>query len=190
MRTPLVTALAALSAAVALSVHPAQAQTPTDTAAPPIAAVRGGAYFPFNSRIKNTVGKTWYGGGLDYTYGQKAGLSRSILSLDYIERSGGGGTVRLIPVTIGQFTVQGGSNSQGSSVKPYFGVGVGAYFVHQTIPNDVGIIETNNVTTIGGYVAAGLDLPSNLLLEARYHILPKVGSANSSGLQLMGGFRF
>ena len=186
--SPRFCAAAVFAALVPLTfgVRPAAAQTPSDTKPPSILTVRGGAYFPSNTRVKNTTGTTWYGGGLDYHFQQKPGISRTVLSVDYIQRSSGGNQIRIIPVTVGQFTISG---SPEAKYHPYYGVGAGAYFVHQTIPNDVGIVETNNVTAFGGYVAAGIEFKDNLLLEARYHILNKVGSATSSGLQVMAGFR-
>ncbi len=196
MRTPLTSAALALSGTLALAlVAPsAQAQTPPDTKSPTVAAVRLGAYFPFNSSTKRIVGKTWAGGGLDYNIQQKPGLSRTVLSVDYIERSSGGSTIRLIPVTIGQFTLQGAGEGQSNNVRPYLGIGVGAYFVHQRVPSVLptsqATTQSNDTTTIGGYLGAGLDISSNFLVEARYHILPKIGGINSSGLQITAGVRF
>ncbi len=196
MRIPLTPPLLALPGilALAFAASSAQAQTPPDTKSPTIFAVRGGAYFPFNRTTKNAVGKTWGGGGLDYAFQQKPGLSRTVLSVDYIERSSGGNTIRLIPVTIGQFTLQGAGQGQNNNVRPYLGIGVGAYFVHQTVPAALPTAQvttqSNNTTTIGGYLGAGLDISSNFLVEARYHILPKIGGINSSGLQITAGVRF
>lgn len=192
MRTPLMSAAFALPGilALAFAAPSAQAQTPPDTKSPTIFAVRGGAYFPFNSTTKRSVGKTWASGGLDYVFQQKAGLSRTVLSVDYIERSSGGNTIRLIPVTIGQFTLQGAGEGQNNNVRPYLGIGVGAYFVHQALPDNQLGSTRNDTTTIGGYLGAGLDISSNFLVEARYHILPKVGGINSSGLQITAGVRF
>lgn len=177
----------AAAAAVLALLGPAQAQTVLPDAKPPaIGAVRGGVYFPFNSTVKNNVGKTFYGGGVDYTFQQKAGISRTNLSVDYIERSSGGNTIRLVPVTFSQFALQAGNGG----VRPYYGIGVGAYFVHQSIPDNVGNRDNRNDTVLGGFLAAGLDLPNNFLIEARYHIIQKVDDANSSGLQLTAGVRF
>lgn len=180
--------LSALAGASALigTARPAAAQGLPDTKKPAIVTIRGGVYFPFNARAKAAVGKTWYGGGLDYTFQQTPGVTRTNLSLDYIERNSGGNVVRIIPLTVSQFTLQ---NAQGT-VRPYFGVGGGVYFIHQSVPNDVGIQENTNATALGGFIAAGLDLPGNVLVEGRYHIISKVGSINSSGLQLMAGVRF
>lgn len=184
--------LAAASAAVGVGVlallsvaRPATAQILPDTPKPPVLTVRGGVYFPFNARAKNSIGKTWYGGGLDYAFQQTAGVSRTCVGLDYIERSSGSNTVRIIPLTVSQFSEQGSANG----IRPYFGVGAGAYFVHQDIPNDIGVRENTNATALGGFVAAGLDLPGNFLVEARYHYITKVGSSNNSGLQVMAGVR-
>ncbi len=181
-------ALACAAALLACGGRPASAQAePPLTKAPPVATVRGGIYLPFNARVKNAIGNTWYGGGIDYAFQQKPTVSRTVLSVDYIERSTSNYNIRIFPVTIGEFSLSGGAQN---GVRPYFGVGAGVYFIRQTIPNDVGFSESNSTTALGGYLAAGLDLPANLMIEGRYHILEKVGSANSSGLQLMAGFRF
>lgn len=196
MRTPLTFAVLTVPGilALAFAATSAQAQTPPDTKSPPVFAVRAGAYFPFNSTTKREVGKTWAGGGLDYSVQQKPGASRTILSVDYIERSSGGSTIRLIPVTFGQFTLQGANEGQHNNVRPYLGIGVGAYFVHQTVPSTLPTAQVtaqhNDTTTIGGYLGAGLDISTNFLVEARYHILPKIGGINSSGLQITAGVRF
>ncbi len=196
MRIPLTPVLFAVPGilALAFAAPSAQAQTPPDTKSPTVFAVRGGAYFPFNRTTKNEVGKTWAGGGLDYVIQQKPGLSRTLLSVDYIERSSGGSTIRLIPVTIGEFTLQGAGEGQTNNVRPYLGIGVGAYFVHQKVPSVLptaqAFTQNNDTTTIGGYLGAGLDISSNFLVEARYHILPKIGGINSSGLQITAGVRF
>ena len=181
-------ALTALAGASALlgAARPAGAQGLPDTKKPAIVTIRGGAYFPFNSRAKQVIGKTWYGGGLDYTFQQTPGVSRTNLSLDYIERNSGGSDIRIIPLTVSEFSQQ---NPEGT-IRPYFGVGGGVYFIHQNAPNDIGFQQNNNSTTLGGFVAAGLDLGSNFLVEGRYHIISKVGSINSSGLQVMAGVRF
>ncbi|MGC4099400.1 MAG: hypothetical protein QM706_20035 [Nitrospira sp.] len=122
----------------------------------------------------------------DYAFQQKPGLSRSNISLDYIERSSGGNTIRIFPVTVSQF-----SDSHGTGpIRPYYGIGAGVYFVRQNVPNDVGVQESRHKTALGGFLAAGLDLPSNLLVEARYHYITKVNDVNSSGLQVMVGIRF
>ena len=182
---------AALSGAAATALlallGPAQAQTVLpDAKNPVVGAIRGGVYFPFNSSVKTNVGKTFYCGGIDYTFQQKPNISRTNLSVDYIERSSGGNSLRIIPVTFSEFALQTSQNG----VRPYYGIGVGAYFIRQNIPNSVGTQQNVNATALGGFLAAGLDLPSNLLVEARYHIVQKEGSANSGGLELTAGIRF
>ena len=77
-------------------------------------------------------------------------------------------------------------------MNPYFGIGVGVYFLHQDLNDTSGSLtaQNTNKTAIGGFLAAGLDLPANLLIEARYHILQPEGGTNADGLQLMAGIRF
>lgn len=187
LRTLTMTSAAAVAAVGLLgSARTAHAQTVLPVSNnTPIGAVRGGVYFPFNSTAKDEIGKTLYGGGLDY-FVQRSGPSRTNISLDYIERSSGGNDLRIIPLTVSEFNEQLGSNG----VHPYAGFGVGAYFVHVKAPDNFDNEMTRNATALGGFVAAGLDLPSNLLIEARYHIIEKEGGINPSGLQVMAGFRF
>ncbi len=186
--TVLSTAVAAGAFALLGAGRPASAQTdiPTASEQPPIVTVRGGVYFPFNSRLKANSGKTFYGGGLDYRIQGQPGVTRTELSVDYIERSSGGNTIRIIPVTVGQFALQLGQGT----VHPYVGFGAGAYFVHENLPDNNDIQQNTNKVAIGGYVGAGLDLPSNLMVEARYHLIEKVGTYEPSGLQVMAGIRF
>ncbi|MDQ2686753.1 MAG: hypothetical protein M3Y28_02685 [Armatimonadota bacterium] len=192
MRTATFTKLAVLTALAAASAllgaaRPAAAQGIPDTKKPTIGTVRAGLYFPFNSRAKNNVGKTWYDVGLDYTVHQTPGISRTNISLDYIERNSGGNDIRVVPLTVGQFTEHG---EAGATVRPYYGFGLGVYFVHENVPNSIGVQENKNGTAFGGFLAAGLDLPSNFLIEGRYHIISNVGSVNAGGLQVMAGLRF
>lgn len=192
MRTATFTKLAVLTALAGASAllgaaRPVAAQDLPDTKKPTIGTIRGGLYLPFNSRAKSTVGKVWYGGGLDYTIRQTPGLSRTNISLDYIERNSGGNDIRVIPLTVSQFTEHG---DPGATVRPYYGFGLGVYFVHENVPNSSGLQENKNGTAYGGFLAAGLDLPDNFLVEGRYHIISNVGSVNAGGLQLMAGLRF
>ena len=188
LRTAVLSTVAASGALALLGVvRPAAAQTlsPPDNH-DPIAVVRASLYFPFNSQLKDNVGKTFYGGGLDYILHRQQGQGRTELSVDYIERSSGGNTARIIPLTVGQFTYP---ISQ-ASVRPYFGFGAGAYFIHQKGPDSSGVEQSEDKTAIGGFVAAGLDLPDNFILEARYHLIQNVGLYKSSGLQVSAGYRF
>lgn len=189
LRTATLSAVAVSGALVLLgAVRPVAAQTISlpDNSNTPVAVVRADLYFPFNSLIKNDVGKTFYGGGLDYIIQRQQSEGKTELSVDYIERSSGGNDARIIPVTIGEFTF---GNPSGNT-RPYFGIGAGAYFIHQKGPDNTGLEQSQDKTAVGGYFAAGLNLPDNFILEARYHLIQKVGIYNSSGLQVSAGFRF
>lgn len=183
-------AIMAAASAFALlgAARPAAAQNAvlsnSDTA--PVAIVRAGAFLPFNSQLKDSVGKIFYSGGLDYIVHREPTVSRTEVSLDYIERSSGGNTARIIPLTIGQFML----HSPTGQVTPYLGFGAGAYFIHQNGLDSAGVRDSENKTAIGGFIAAGLDLPDNWIVEARYHLIQKVGLYNSSGLELMAGIKF
>lgn len=187
LRTSVAVAAAASAFAFLGAARPATAQSaPYVGDHAPVAIVRAGAFLPFNSQMKDNVGKIFYGGGLDYIIHREPTVSRTEVSVDYIERSSGGNDARIIPLTIGQFMLHGSSGE----VTPYLGFGAGAYFIHQSGLDASGARENDNKTAIGGYIAAGLDLPDNLIVEARYHIIQKVGLYNSSGLQLMAGIKF
>ena len=166
--------------------RPAAAQTVVGpTQYTPAVGVRFGAYFPQNSRVTHSVGNIMAGGGVDVTVQHSPG-TRVILSLDYIDRSNSGRNLRLTPLTIGVYGV--GTPSGG--ITPYYGLGVGAYFVHSNLLTNTGTTSSANTTSLGGYLAAGIQFQDNVFLEGRYHVVQESNGVNTGGLQVTVGYRF
>lgn len=154
----------------------------------PVVSVRLGGYFPLNSRIIRSVGKGAVEGGVDITLFHQPYVNRSILSVDYLNRSSGSSNLRIVPITVGEMLyLNGGDNS---STRPYAGIGAGAYLVQQSIQDDTGNQLSNNSTAYGAYVALGSDFGNTFFLEGRYHFITTVGGASPSGLQVDAGLRF
>lgn len=178
-RTLVALALAGASLAAA---HPAAAQNYTPPGQLPQYTVRVGAFFSGSSVVRHTVGSTSLAAGLDYDVHQEVGTSRTIFSVDYIDRSSGGNDFRMFPVTVGQLVMGSASNN----VEPYYGFGTGAYFIHQ----DFGGTQRHDDVRFGGYVAAGLIYDHYLDLDVRYHLVTSQNNINPSGLELTAGVRF
>jgi hypothetical protein len=181
-----VAATLAIAAAVFAIAAPAvNAQTSQSST---VGAIRLGAYIPVNTNTQETYGRYFFAGGLDY-YFQNTTSERDLVSADYTEYSKGANDLRVIPVTLGQQTTSG---STGQSTRPYVGYGIGAYFVHISNPNDanLGGSTVENGIAFGGYIGAGLDIGSNLFLDARYHIVTPVKDVNTDSLELTAGLRF
>ncbi len=187
------TTLAVAACAAALIPAVAQAQiNQVNTSG----SVRLGVYIPTSSQTQNQFGRTYFNAGLDYYFQHTGVTERSLVSVDYFERSSGSDKLQVVPVTVGQQYVSG---SRGDGVRPYFGFGAGVYFIHVQNPNDGNLTGgpnngSNNDSasgeTFGGYGSVGLDLSTNLFLDARYHLVSSYRSVSPSGFELTAGFRF
>lgn len=172
----------------------AQSSTGTNLNTPDVAAIRLGIYLPASSHVTSPIGKVFPGGGLDYTFLQ-SGQDRAQVSLDYIERSSSGSDVRIVPLTVSDIIYSGPN----AGIRPYWGVGAGAYFVHakvpnpdtqQTIGNPGADIVNGTDTVFGGFLDLGLEFPQYIFVDARYHWIGEVDHVNTSGLELTAGYRF
>ena len=179
--------LTLVAAALLLAGRPAQAQA----IAPinyhePIVAVRGGVYFPINGRIASQVGRTLITGGVDITAAHQTYVSRTVVSVDYLDRTKNGHKLRMIPITVGQFTYLPGSND----FRPYYGFGIGIYLINQDIVSSDGVDQSKNDTGYGAYLGLGSDIGQNFFVEGRYHFVTPVNSTSASGPELNVGVRF
>lgn len=180
--------------ALAIAALPAHAQGVTVNPQT-VGAIRLGVYLPSSSHVTSPVGKYFPVGGLDYTFQQSDG-NRAQVSLDYTERSSSGSDVRVIPLTVSDLFYSG---PRAGGVREYWGVGTGVYFVHVHVPNPISSAgigapsqQTVNGTdeVFGGFLAAGIELPQNVFLDARYHIDGEVDHVSTSGLEVTAGYRF
>ena len=179
---------------VALAAQPAMAQNGAGNQ-PTVGAIRLGVFLPASNKVTSPVGKYFPGGGLDYTF-QQSSDNRAQIDADYIERSSSGSDVRVIPVTVSDLYYSG---ARSGGVRPYWEIGLGAYFVHVKVPNpnpnevvgNAGAATINKTSTVmGGFLGAGLEFPDNLFIDARYHQVSEVSHVNTSGFEITGGYRF
>jgi hypothetical protein len=174
------------AAALLASASPASADSTTNQT---VGAIRIGAFNPTNANTRRDFGLYDLEGGLDYTF-QQTGLSeRANVSIDFLETTKHGNELQTIPVTIGQQVI-GGARSGG--VREYVGYGIGAYFEHFNEPGTGNFngSSTHNQVAYGGFLNAGLDLTTNLFIDARYHIVTPVKNINTDGIELTAGVRF
>lgn len=140
-------------------------------------ALRGklGAYLP---RDRDTS-RTAFLGEADAIL-PNFGAGRYVVSAGYIQ----GGGLRIVPLTIGRYFSP--PNPLGSITgNVYAGVGLGPYFVRASSNGD-----SQSKTTLGGYAVVGYQLPNPYFVEAKYHLVGKVGGVRPSGLALAVGRRF
>ena len=166
--------------------RPAAAQAGPGPEQAPLFTARVGGYFLSNSTIGHAIGSSFLCAGLDYAI-QHEQQSRTIVSVDYIDRSSDSNTLRVFPVTIGQILLQGGD----SDVQPYYGAGAGGYFMHQDFNRTDQANRTSHDNVVfGGYLEAGVEYHKYLALDARYHLVTSSNGINPSGLEVTLGFRF
>lgn len=149
--------------------------------------IRAGIFFPVGSTLQKKVDSSFPVGGADFVI-QRSGISQdTIVSVDYIDRAKGGNHIQVIPVTVGQVSYSSGN---AGSMRTYVGYGAGVYFVDQSLPDSNGDQQSNHNTTYGGYFNVGADLTNSIFIDARYHLISKVGPTSASGIEVTGGFRF
>lgn len=178
--------LAAAGALLALA-HPAAAQDATTPASSDNAiTIRVGGYFTNDSTINHTVGSSFLCGGLDYDVKDQVGVTHTIVSADYISRSSGSNHLDIFPVTIGQMILSTAHND----LQPYYGLGLGAYFINQNTNNGAANTSSQDYAVFGGYAAAGFIYDRYLVVDARYHLVSPSHGINVDGLELTAGVTF
>jgi hypothetical protein len=176
-----VAALAVAGALLAIG-RPASAQQVVSQTQLPQFTLRAGGYFTSGSSIRHQVGSSFIAAGLDYDIHQAVGSSRTIISVDYIDRSNGGNSLRIFPVTVGELVLSNSSND----VQSYYGIGVGGYFTH----SDFGTDNQHDNLLFGGYAGIGLIYNHVIDLDLRYHVITPKDGINPSGLEATVGIMF
>ncbi len=158
-----------------------------DDAAPVVKpiTIKLGVFLPSDGNLKSAVGKTWFSAGADYAF-NKQGAGQSVMPLAYVDyagKSSHGLNVDYVGVGIG---VRGYGSAPGTgTTTPYFGAGVGPYFLHGS-----GGGSSTNETRLGGKVAVGVELQQTFLLEANYTYAGKVSGVTVDGVNFQAGVRF
>ena len=147
--------------------------------------IKLGIFLPSNGDIKNAIGKTWFSAGADYAF-NKQGAGQSLMPLAYVDyagRSSHGINADFAGVGAG---LRGyGSPPGTSTMAPYFGAGVGAYFIHAS-----GGGNSTNDTRFGGKINIGVEFQQTYLLEANYTYAGKVSGTTVDGFNIQAGLRF
>ncbi len=182
MRVSVPLAALALAGTLLAAGRPAAAQQVTSPTQAPQFTVRAGGYFINDSGVRHNIGSSYLAAGLDYDLHDVVDTSRTILSVDYVDRSSSGNSLRIFPVTIGQLIL----GSSGSGVQTYYGVGAGAYFTH----SDFNGGNKHDNVLFGGYAGAGLIYNRFLELDLRYHLVTSQNGINPGGLEVTAGVRF
>ncbi len=148
-----------------------------------IAALRGGVYLNQNAHVRGQEGNIAGFGGLAYTLETKPFVDRLSIAVDYITTSKNGNTERLIPVMLEYQSYQGVQNH----VRPYVIFGAGLMNA-KIVDASKGVDGTGSIfAAMAGY---GIDLASQMFVEARYTLVPELMTENTSGPSLMVGIRF
>ncbi len=152
-----------------------------------VGAIRLGVYYPANSGVRSDFSSTIASAGLDYNLSESIGTSRSVLGVDYMERSSGANKLQIIPVTISE---QYYREVGGTGWVPYGEAGLGAYFVKAQDPNNASLVSTHAKTALGAFIGGGFDITDTFFLDLRYHLIPSIKGEDPSGYELTAGIRF
>ncbi len=174
----------------------AQAQTPDTSVVKPI-SIKIGAFFPTDSNLKNGTHNTWFKVGADYAFGKTTSTNPLLTSIyaDYAGSSSGGNHANLYDVGVAgryYFTTSAtgaGAAGSGTSVNPYAGAGIGAYFENAQASGD----SSKTTATLGGKIFLGAELNTGPFIEASYDIVPQKLSRYDlrySGFDVSVGYRF
>lgn len=147
-------------------------------------SIKLGAFFPTNSSARSDVGNTWFQAGLDYAF-RKTDNAAPLLPLVYLDYAGKSRSgIHESSTGLGVGVRAYGNRATNTKVAPYFGAGLGAYFLHASGGG------TTNKTVLGGKVNAGVELNQGPFLEAAYQITGKVNGDDLNGVSVLIGDRF
>lgn len=137
-----------------------------------------------SSATKNFAGSTGFGAEVDASLPRLLGMTKTFISAGYFQNSSNGGKLRMIPITVGRY-FSPPNPVAGTTGNVYFGAGLGPYFLRAS--NGGG---SASKTTIGGFASLGYQFPNPYFVEAKYHLVGKVGGLNPSSLVIMAGRHF
>ena len=146
--------------------------------------IKLGAFFPTGSRLKNGAGDTWFSAGAEYAVPSGASQTLSpLLYLDYAGSNRHGVNADYVGVGPGvryYLTPPGAS-----TLTPYVGAGIGAYFLHAS-----GFGSSSNKTQFGYRLNAGVEFSGSYLAEISYTDPSSLSGTRFSGFNLQVGARF
>ena len=146
--------------------------------------VKIGAALPTQSETKDRAGDIIPAAELDLRIPKlfSGGKGSTYLSLGYQDRSG----LRTIPLTLSR-TFSPVNPLKVATGNPYFGLGLGAYFLQ----GDDGNGSSQSKTTFGGFAQVGYQFPNPYFVEAKYQLVAsKADGLSPNGLVLFVGRKF
>jgi hypothetical protein len=149
--------------------------------------IKLGIFLPTEGSGRSQGGSTQFSIGADYAFTKTANQSPTIpiVFADYQGGGSGGGHLDTTDVGIGVRIYPNRTNLQ--TVVPFYGIGVGAYFVDAK--NNIG--RSSNNTQIGGKVEIGAEMNTGPFVEADYQYVPQsVQGIRASGVNIRVGDRF
>ena len=167
-------------AALGLTVIPAHAQ---GVGLLPL-RVKIGAALPTQSETKDRVGDIIPAAELDLRIPRlfSGGKGSTYASIGYQDRGG----LRTIPLTLSR-TFSPVNPLKVATGNPYFGLGLGAYFLE----GDDGVGSSQSKTTFGGFAQVGYQFPNPYFVEAKYQLVAsKADGLSPNGLVLFVGRKF
>ena len=160
------------------------------SAAPPAKpiTIKLGAFLPSGSSLKNATSNSWFSAGLEYAPAPRTATSAasSLAPLAYLDYAGSnrhGVNARYIGVGPG---VRYNLVAPGTStLVPYVGAGIGAYFLHAS--NFGG---TSSKTNFGYRLNAGVEFNRAYLFEINYTDPQSLDHTRLSGFNIQVGAKF
>ena len=146
--------------------------------------VKIGAVLPTQSETKDRAGDIIPAAELDVRIPKlfSGGKGGTYASIGYQDRGG----LRTIPLTLSR-TFAPINPLKAATGNPYFGLGIGAYFLN----GDNGIGASKSKTTFGGFAQAGYQFPNPYFIEAKYQLVAgKADGLSPNGLVLFVGRKF
>ncbi len=185
---PAALSAAALAALLSLGLSAgasAQSATPAEK---PI-TIKLGVFLPSGSALKNAVSDTWFSAGAEYALVPKAGAGaapQSFVPLGYVDYAGvNRHGVNADYVGIGPGFRYNLAAPGSSSLIPYVGAGVGAYFLHAK-----GFGGSSNKTNFGYRLNAGVEFSQSYLFEINYTDANSLSGARFGGFNIQAGIKF
>jgi opacity protein-like surface antigen len=184
-KTTTVTRLALSFGAALTSLAGVGALAQTDTPAAKPITIKLGAFLPSGSYLKNATSNSWFSAGAEYDYAPRTAqaAASSLVPLGYIDYAGSnrhGVNARYIGVGPG---VRYNLTPAGSStITPYVGAGIGAYFLHAS-----GFGGSSTRTNFGYRLNAGVEFNRSYIFEINYTDPESLDHTRFSGFNIQVG---
>ncbi|MBI3922053.1 MAG: outer membrane beta-barrel protein [Armatimonadetes bacterium] len=131
---------------------------------------------PTDSNVRTTLGSTWFGGQIDYTWAQPKGDLR--VGVGYSNKSNAGVKVTTVPLKATWLLPLGTDTEQdGKLPRAYWGLGAGVYRVKVETP------LSESSTKLGGGILLGSNFNTNWRAELGYDYVSTFSSATVGSIK-------